>query len=146
MLDATPVTSSMSETLPVEIGTKLSPAQQAIYDRWVEIVGWLEELADRHQGELLFERESDMLAFISHMERPYSLPTHVQAVSLRRRDGRGHKLFAAVSRPGGLDRKIEIRYARVRQVLEARAGGLAMNGLPYDRERLLRTSRQAGLI
>lgn len=136
----------MPETRPVDSGAKLPAADQAIYDRWVEVLAWFEELARESEGRLTLTRESALLAFISHMERPYSLPVHLQAVSLRREDGRGQKLFAAVSRPGSLDRKIEIRYGRVRQVLEARDGRLTMKGHPYDRERFRRTCRQAGLI
>lgn len=137
---------AMPDTKSLEVGAKLPAADQAIYHHWVEVLAWCEEITREREGQLVLSRESDLLAFISHMERSYYLPTHVQAVSLRRKDGRGRKLFAAVSRPGGLDRKIEIRDGRVRQVLEARDGRLVMKGQPYERERFRRTCRQAGLI
>ena len=66
----------------------------AIYDRWLEVLGWMQQYAAKHG--LRFDKESDFTQYIYRMEREYSLPTTVQSVSLGAPDGKA-LLIASVS-------------------------------------------------
>jgi hypothetical protein len=57
-----------------------------IYDRWLELLGNLEDYAKRHH--LRFDKESDFTQYIYRMEREYTLPTTVQSVSLGLESGK----------------------------------------------------------
>ncbi len=58
----------------------------AIYERWLELMSWLQEYAKSHN--LRFDKESDFTQYIYRMEREYTLPTTVQSVSLGLENGK----------------------------------------------------------
>lgn len=58
----------------------------AFYTAWAQLLGWMREVADAHEG-IRFEKESDFPDYIYRMERPYDLPTTVMSASLSLPDG-----------------------------------------------------------
>jgi hypothetical protein len=57
-----------------------------IYERWLELLSYLEAYAKQHG--LRFDKESDFTQYIYRMEREYTLPTTVQSVSLGLESGK----------------------------------------------------------
>ena len=64
----------------------MSEKDKAFYAAWVELLQWMREYADAHEG-VMFEKEADFPDYIYRMERPYDLPTTLMSASLSEPDG-----------------------------------------------------------
>ena len=107
----------------------------AFYQRWVELLEWLRAYAS--EKGLRFDKESDFTGYIYRMERPYSLPTTVQTVSLGLPDGTP-VIVASASPPVEPLKGIHLRLMGGHQAWHLHAGdaGLLEGKRPLTRERL----------
>jgi hypothetical protein len=64
----------------------MKPHDIAFYEAWAEVLLWLREYADGHEG-VSFVKEGDFPDYIYRMERPYDLPTTVMSASLSDAEG-----------------------------------------------------------
>jgi len=64
----------------------MTDKDNAFYRAWTELLGWMREYADAHEGAK-FEKEADFPDYIYRMERPYDLPTTVMSASLSDPEG-----------------------------------------------------------
>ena len=72
-------------------------AEMAFYAAWKELLDWMVEYAEAHEGAL-FEKEADFTDYIYRMERPYDLPTIIMSASLSDLKGRPLLLLSASPR------------------------------------------------
>ena len=106
-----------------------------LYAQWVELIGWLGDYAA--EKGLRLDKESDFTSYIYRMERPFTLPTTVQTVSLGLPDATP-VLIASVSPPVEPLKSIHLRLLGGHQTWHLHAGehGLMEGRRPFTRERL----------
>ncbi|WP_457637654.1 NADH-quinone oxidoreductase subunit 15 [Oceanithermus sp.] len=78
----------------------------AIYEAWVELMGWMEEYAK--ENGLVFDREADFPALIYRLHQEWTLPTRTMSVSISRENDEPF-FFAAVSQPSDELRHVSLR-------------------------------------
>jgi hypothetical protein len=106
-----------------------------LYQQWVELMDELGQYAV--ERGLRLDKESDFTGYIYRMERAYSLPTTVQAVSIGLASGKA-VLLASVSPPIEPLKGIHLRIMGGHQSWHLHAGpdGLMQGQLRLTRERL----------
>ncbi|HGY09923.1 NADH-quinone oxidoreductase subunit 15 [Oceanithermus sp.] len=115
----------------------------AIYDAWVQLMGWLEEYAAEH--DLVFDREADFPEFIYRMHKPWELPTRVMTVSLSRANDEPF-FVASVSQPSDERKHIGLRSpgAHLHWHAHEHGGGLELSGgVKLDKAKLFALLDQA---
>ena len=108
----------------------------AIYDAWVELMGWMEEYAARNG--LVFDREADFPAFIYRMHQPWELPTRTMSVSVSRENDEPF-FTAAVSQPDDELKHVSLRApgAHLHWHAHEHGGGLELpGGVKLNKEKL----------
>ena len=108
----------------------------AIYDAWVELMGWMEEYATRNG--LVFDREADFPAFIYRMHQPWELPTRTMSVSVSRENDEPF-FTAAVSQPDDELKHVSLRApgAHLHWHAHEHGGGLELpGGVKLSKEKL----------
>ncbi len=108
----------------------------AIYDAWVELMGWMEEYAARNG--LVFDREADFPAFIYRMHQPWELPTRTMSVSVSRENDEPF-FTAAVSQPDDELKHVSLRApgAHLHWHAHEHGGGLELpGGVELNKEKL----------
>ncbi len=119
------------------------PMSHAIYDAWVQLMGWLEEYAAEH--DLVFDREADFPEFIYRMHKPWELPTRVMTVSLSRANDEPF-FVASVSQPSDERKHIGLRSpgAHLHWHAHEHGGGLELSGgVKLDKAKLFALLDQA---
>jgi hypothetical protein len=115
----------------------------AIYDAWVELMGWMEEYA-RENG-LVFDREADFPAFIYRLQKPWDLPTRTMSVSLSRENDEPF-FTAAVSQPDDELKHVSLRSPGAHLHWHAHEHGGALmlpGGVKLDRAKLFALADKA---
>ncbi len=115
----------------------------AIYDAWVQLMGWMEEYAE--SKGLVFDREADFPAFIYRLHKDWQLPTKTMVVSISRENDEPF-FMAAVSQPDDELKHVSLRApgAHLHWHAHEHDGALELpGGVKLDRQKLFSLIDQA---
>jgi len=115
----------------------------AIYDAWVQLMGWMEEYAK--SNGLVFDREADFPAFIYRLHREWKLPTRTMVVSVSHENDEPF-FMAAVSQPDDELKHVSLRApgAHLHWHAHEHGGGLELpGGVKLDKQKLFSLINQA---
>ena len=114
-------------------------AEMAFYAAWKELLDWMVEYAETHEGAL-FEKEADFTDYIYRMERPYDLPTIIMSASLSDPKGRPLLLLSASPRHT-VFKEVTLHpfesHVYRKLTYDAKKGALAEGKRPFTREMLV---------